>query len=146
MMRIEAVQSVAASPDAVFARLADFEMFEARAQRRGIPVDRLADDPPAWRIGVEWKGLSYKVDLAVVTVEPPKGYTANVATRGVSGSARIDIAEDGAGSVLSVALALEGRGLAGRMVMQTLNFARPVLVGRLESALAKLAEEIEAGA
>ena len=144
-MRVGATQRVAAPSETVFARLADFDMFEERARRRNIPVSRLANDPPAWRIGVDWKGMSYTVDLNVVSVSPPEGYTADVATRGVGGSAVIDIAEDGAGSVLSVALDLEGKGFAGRMVMQTLSFARPALVGRLEGALAKLAREIEVG-
>jgi hypothetical protein len=144
-MRIEARQPVAAAPETVFARIAHFEMFEERARRRSVPVERLADDPPAWRIGVDWRGLAYSVELQVETVTAPSGYTANVLTRGVGGSAAVDIAPADRGSLLSVALHLEGQGMAGRMVMQSLSFARPALEGRLRSALAKLASEIETG-
>lgn len=142
-MRIEATQPVMAPPEAVFARMADFEMFEARARRRALPVERLAHDPPAWRIGVDWRGMAYSVELAVETVTAPSGYVANVAARGVGGSAVIDILPRAPGSLLLVALDLWGQGLAGRMAMQTLGFARPMLEGRLQGALAKLAAEIE---
>ena len=145
-MRIAARQRIAAAPEAVFARLADFEMFEARAARRGIPVERLADDPPAWRIGVDWHGIRQEVDLKVRRVTPPEGYAAHVETRGMGGDARIEIVEEGKGSLLSVVLELEGHGFAGRMLMQTLSFARAALEGRLAGALAKLAAEIEGGA
>ena len=145
-MRIDAEQAIAAPPEAVFARLADFEMFERRAERRGIPVERVDRDPPGWRIGVDWRGMSYTVDLQVETVTPPAGYTASVKTRGVGGSAVIDVAPHAGGSLLSVAVDVAGRGLAGRVVLQTLAFARPALEGRLKRALAKLAAEIEAAA
>jgi carbon monoxide dehydrogenase subunit G len=143
-MRIEAEQHVAAPPEAVFARLADFESFEARAGRRGIPVERLENDLPGWRIGVDWHGMSYAVDLQVQTVTPPEGYSASVATRGVDGTAVIAIAPQDGGSRLRVTISADGRGVAGRMVLQTLGFARPILEGRLSRALSKLAGEIEA--
>lgn len=142
-MRIEAEQAIAAAPEAVFARIADFEMFEARAERRGIPVERLDHDPPGWRIGVTWKGIAYTVDLQVETVTPPEGYTASVVTRGAEGTAEIGIVPDTSGSRLSVAVDVEGQGFAGRVVMQTLGFARPALEGRLRGALGRLAAEIE---
>ena len=145
-MRIAAEQAIAAPPETVFGRLADFPMFEERARRRHLPVERLTDDPPAWRIGAEWRGMSYDVELRVETVTPPEGYTAAVAARGVEGQARIRIVPDGDGSVASVAVDFDARGLAGRMLMQTLQFARPMLEGRLKGALAKLAAEIEGGA
>ena len=145
-MRLNARRPVAAPPDAVFDRLADFSMFEARAERRGIPVDRIASDPPAWRIGVDWRGVAHEVELHVLSVARPEGYDARVATRGVSGMAAVDIRAGGPGTLLAVDLQLRGEGFAGRMVLQTLTFARGMLQARLDGALGKLALEIEAGA
>jgi hypothetical protein len=109
-----------------------------------MPVERLAENPPAWRIGVDWRGLLHEVDLMVQDIAAPRGYTARVATRGIDGDAAVAIAPRDPGSLLSVALRLDGQGFAGRMLLQTVNFARPMLEGRLEGALARLAAEIEA--
>jgi hypothetical protein len=144
-VRLEAAQIVEAPPEVVFHRLADFEMFEDRAARRGMPVKRLTADPPAWRIGVDWRGLLHEVDLMVHDIAAPRGYVARVATRGIDGDAAVEIAPRDPGSLLSVALRLDGQGFAGRMLLQTVNFARPMLEGRLKGALARLAAEIETG-
>jgi hypothetical protein len=145
LIRIAAAHRVSASPDEVFARMADFDMFEALARRRSVPVERLGGEPPAWRIGVEWKGLAYVVELRVRTMTAPGGYLADVATRGIEGCAAVDIRPDGDGSVLRVAVDLGSLGVRGRMVVETLGLARPMLEGRLRGALARLAGEIEAG-
>ena len=144
-MRLEVTQAVAAPPEAVFARLADFPGFEARARRRRIPVKRLSDDPPAWHIGVDWHGFSQEVELHVVWIRPPEGYEAALATRGLDGTARVTVVPAPGGSRLTVALEVGSRGFAGRLVLQTLAFARPALEARLKGALARLAAEVEAG-
>jgi hypothetical protein len=140
-MRIEVAEQVAAPPAAVFARAADFDAFEAWARRRGLPVERVAEDPPAWRVGVTWRGLALSVDLAVDALDAPRRYAVSGEARGVDGRAAVEVVPGPAGSVLSVRIELRGRGVAGRMLMQPLRLARPVLEGRIRGALAALAAE-----
>jgi carbon monoxide dehydrogenase subunit G len=142
-MRIEASRRVAAGPEAVFARLTDFPGFEARARARQLPVERLSEAPPAWRIGVSFRGMDYPVELRVGSVTPPEGYVAELATRGMGGTADVRIEPEGDGSLLSVTLDVAGRGLAGRAALQAVALARPLLETRLAGALARLAAEIE---
>jgi hypothetical protein len=145
-MRIEVEQQVAAPPEAVLARAADFAGFEARARRRGLPVERLADDPPAWRLGVTWHGHVHGVLLRIEGPVLPKGYRVAAEVRGIDALCVVDVALDGVQSMLSVRIDLAGRGIAGRMLMKTLGPARPVLEDRLRGALARLAAEMEPGA
>lgn len=145
-MRIEAEQRVAAPPESVFDRVADLAGFEERARRRGMPVERLADDPPAWRLGVDWHGITAAVELGVEALDAPRSYVVGMATRGVGGCATVEVVPDAGGSILRVRIDAEPSGMKGRMLVQTLRLALPKLEGRLSDVLARLAAEIEDGA
>lgn len=145
-MRIDVAQPIAAPPDAVFARVADFGALEARARRRGLPLERLSDDPPAWRVGVSWHGITRSVDLRIEPHDGRQAFGVAAATRGVDGGAVVDVAATGEGSLLSVGIDLQPHGMAGRMLLRTLDLARPVLETRLRAALTRIAAEIEVDA
>ena len=146
-MKLSAVQDIAAPPEAVFARIADFERFESRARARGAEVRPLTGaGRPGWSVSVDWQGVRRTADLVVETITPPEGYTLGLSTRGIAGTGAVTLMPAGSGTRLTLALDLGATTFAGRLLMQTLTFARPALEGALSRRLAKLAAEVERGA
>lgn len=147
-MRLKVTQDIAAPPERVFDRVADFAHFEERAVARGAEVRPLAtDDGLGWQVLFDWHGARREVDVRVETIDRPRGYEASVVTRGVRGTSEVSVTPlEGGPTRLVVALDLGATSFAGQLVMQTLSFARPALEARLSRRLSDLAREIEAGA
>ncbi len=143
-MRLSVTQDFAAPPEAVFDRVADFARFEDRARDRGAEVLPLASEEGlGWCVFFEWHGMRHEVDLVIEAIERPDGYSARVATRGITGTGAITLRPlERRFTRLYADFDLGATTFAGRLVMQTLGFARPALEARLRRRLAQLADEI----
>lgn len=144
-MRIEVTQPIAAGPERVFDYFADFDMFEARARRRGWQVRRMSQDPPEWLVRAEWHRLSHDVRIAVEGTTRCSGYRAVATTTGIAGTMEMQIAPDAAGCNVRLVINLSGVGLKGRILLKSLTLARHTLEGRLGRLLSRLATEVETG-
>jgi hypothetical protein len=143
-MKLHVTQDFAVPREQVFDRVADFARFEERAQARGAEVLPLTEEHRlGWRILFDWRGLRHEVDMVIESIERPEGYTAWIGTRGISGTGAISTAPRNGGSRLTIDLDLNATSFAGRLVMQTLGFARPALEARLKRRLESLAQELE---
>ncbi len=145
-MKLHVTQDFRAPVETVFDRVADFARFEERARARGAEVLPLASEMGlGWCVLFDWHGMRHEVDLVIEEIERPTGYNARLATRGINGTGAISLDEVEVGLTrLSARFDLQATTFAGRLVMQTLGFARPALEARLSRRLEDLARELAA--
>ncbi|MBV0913217.1 SRPBCC family protein [Anianabacter salinae] len=133
----------------VFAMATDFDRFERQAMRRGIEVRR-TDAAGMPGLGSEWlllakfRGKDRKIKARIEEFDRPNGL------RILSGSGGIDGAIDAEFLPLSprrtrvsFAVDLTASTLSGRLLLQSLKFARGTIQRRLEARIASFKQAAE---
>ena len=144
-MKLTVTQDFNAPPEAVFDRIADFAHFEDRARERGADVLPLTTpERLGWRVLFHWHGIHHELDLTIEEYERPSGYVVGIDGGAIAGTGEMALSPLGNGSTrLDSTFDLRATSLGGRLVMQTLGFARPALEARLKRKLEQLAAELD---
>ena len=148
-MQITSRQDIEAPVSFVYDTLKDFDYWERAAMRRGAEVTRtdgLQATAPglAWAIRFPFRGKDRKLTLQLVALEAPGRMAFSGSGGSFDGTAAVDLMELGAKRTrLSLMAEAKPRGLAARLVLQSLKLARGRTQGRLDKRVAAIAMDIE---
>jgi carbon monoxide dehydrogenase subunit G len=146
-MKITSRQDIEAPISFVYDALKDFDYWERAAMRRGADVTRTDGAQGhglGWLIRFPFRGKDRKITLQLVSLEAP-GQMAFAGLGGsFEGTVTVDLMELGAKRTrLSMVGEAKPRGLAARLVLQSLKLARGRMQGRVDKRVAAIAMEIE---
>jgi hypothetical protein len=141
-MQLTSSQDIAAPLAYVFDRACDFDRFTRMALREGVQVRR--DDLGAvevgsiWQIALPLRGRIYHCTSRLAAWDAPHGYRIDSQTDTMTIIARVDLlALSPNKTCATVTIDLQGKTLAGRLLVQTLKLARmrgtQKLAARLQS-------------
>jgi hypothetical protein len=148
-MKITSRQDIEAPISFVYDALKDFDYWERAAMRRGADVTRtnapqITGPGLSWLIRFSFRGKDRKLALQLVTLQVPGQLGFTGAGGSFDGTASVDLMELGAKRTrLSLVAEAKPRGLAARLVLQSLKLARGRTQGRLDMRVAAIAMDIE---
>lgn len=149
MMKINGKKDIDVPLAFVVQILADIQVWERAALRRGIELrrtDRLAVPGvgSSWTARFSFRGKSRDVDLRIVEMDPSGRITVSFAGKAAEGTATmLPLAMSPRRTRLSVSLDARARSLAARLLFQSMRLARARVVRRFEQRLGTLGTEIE---
>lgn len=141
-MKFSTRAEVQAPAEDTFAAFADFPHYVRLAERRGARVQTRDAAVFAWRARFDWNGSARDVEGDVTRFDPPRGFTADMASGGLEG--RIEVAVvpiDPARSEVRVAMEWRPRAMSGRILLQSLKLVK----GRLDDRFSARVAEFAAG-
>ena len=148
-MRFSSREDIEAPIEHVFNSATDFEGFERQALRRGAEVTR-NDTYGKPGIGSEWRlkflfrGKQRDVHARMTQFEAPNGFQAETETGGLEGTVSMElVALSPRRTRMQVSIDLRARTLAGRLLIQSLKFARGNLNKRFSNRIWQFAQDIE---
>jgi carbon monoxide dehydrogenase subunit G len=145
-MKLSAREDIEAPVAEVFAVLADVDMFERMALRRGAEVVREAGAArPTWRIAFPFRGKRRELTVWQQGVEAPR--RLDFAGRGVliEGAVRVDLIELGPRRTrMTLETEIRPLTLAARLFLQSLKLARSRVTRRYQASVAALAAVVAA--
>ncbi|RBO53755.1 SRPBCC family protein [Rhodovulum sp. BSW8] len=150
-MQLTAREDIAAPIEEVFAVLSDFPRVEAAAGRRGADLRRLDDrsEPGpgmAWAAEFTLQGARRAVETELVAFEPPQQIRLQSRSGGLQAASAIELQLLAPRLTrLAISIDLASKTIGARVLLQTLRLAHHRLADQLETAVARLAREIEAG-
>ncbi len=148
-MKLTSRQDIEAPGERVFAVLADFDIWERAALRRGIEVartDTLSRPGPGmtWRAQFSARGKRRQIDLRLTRLDAPSvlGFTLDSALFTGTGSIEVyDLAASR--SRVNVAVEIKPRTLSARLLMQSMRLARSKIERRFDARVAAMATDVE---
>jgi carbon monoxide dehydrogenase subunit G len=148
-MKITTRQDIEAPVAFVFESLKDFDYWERAAMRRGADVTHTNDPDAAgpglaWAIRFPFRGKDRKMTLQLTSMEAPgqMGFAAGGGS--FEGTAVVDLLALGSRRTrLSMTAEVKPKGLAARLVLQSLKLARGRMQGRADKRVAAIAADIE---
>ncbi|MTJ05414.1 MAG: SRPBCC family protein [Sediminimonas qiaohouensis] len=148
-MKFSTKEDVDAPISKVFDTLADFEMIERAAMRRGVEVQR-TDTLSKPGIGASWhakfnmRGKQREVDIFVPSYDPPNEITMHSQLQGLQSEMKIElVALSRQQTRLSVVANLKPTTLSARLLVQSLKMARTKLNKRFRERVADYARELQ---
>ena len=148
-MRFSSREDIEAPIDHVFMSVSDFDGFERQALRRGAEVTRTDTfGKPGvgseWRLKFAFRGKQRDVYARMTEFEGPNGFQAETETGGLEGNVSMDlVALSPRRTRMHVSIDLRARTLAGRLLIQSLKFARGNLNKRFSNRVWQFAQGIE---
>ena len=148
-MRFSSREDIEAPIEHVFEAATDFDGFERQALRRGAEVQRndTYGKPGVgseWRLKFPFRGKQRKVYARMIKFEAPDGFEAETETGGLEGLVTLElVALSPRRTRLQVSIDLKARTLAGRLLVQSLKFARGNLNKRFSTRIWQFAQGIE---
>jgi len=148
-MRFSSREDIAAPIEHVFQAITDFDAFERQALRRGADVQR-GDPNSAVGLGSEWnlnfpfRGKDREVYARISEFDGPNGYAAVTEVGGLEGDLNVElVALSPKRTRLQVSIDVRARTLAGRLLVQSLKFARGNLTKRFANRVGQFAQDVE---
>ncbi len=148
-MKFSTREDVYAPIDKVFETLADFEMIERAAMRRGVEVQR-TDALRKPGVGTSWhakfnmRGKEREVDITVPAYDPPNEIVMQSQLQGVESEMKIElVALSRQQTRLSVVAVLKPTTLSARLLVQSLKMARSKLNKRFRERVADYARDLQ---
>lgn len=148
-MKLTTREDIEAPIDYVFAQATDFDSFERQALRRGAEVYR-TDALGVPGVGSEWKlrfsfrGSERNVAAKMVEFDAPNGFRAASEAGGLEGDVILDLMPLSPRQTrMQVTLDLRPRSLTGRLLIQSLKFAKNKITKRFSGRVSSFAQDIE---
>lgn len=149
-MKFSTREDIAAPIDFVWSAVSDFDRFEKQALRRGAEVQRVDANGAAgvaseWDLRFHFRGKMREVAAKVVDFEAPNALQLDSKTGGIDGTILVDlVALSPRQTRFAFALDLRPRNLSGRLLVQSLKFAKGSLETRFKARIAGFADRVEA--
>lgn len=148
-MKLTTRQDIEAPIEVVFAAVTDFDNFERQGLRRGAEIAR--QDPGGapgvgsrWTIRAPFRGRSRDFAATISHYEPPIALAVDTATSGLDGLVLAElVALSPRRTRLQFAVELKPSSLSGRILVQSLRFARATLRARMDSRAQQFARTVE---
>ena len=148
-MELTTNEDIEAPLDAVFAMVADFDVLERSALRRGIEVrrtDRMHEPGPgmAWATTFAFRGKTRTARIELTRYEAPELLTFAATSGGLDIGVRIDlVALSRSRTRLTMKVSSRPRTLSARLLMQSVKLAKGNLAKRFRVRIADYAKDIE---
>lgn len=147
-MKLTTREDIEAPIEHVWRAVTDFVAFEKQALRRGADVVR--KDPGSgpglgseWDVKFEFRGKPRHVEAKLTEFEANNGMRVQGTSPGLEGDTVIElVALSPRRTRLNVALNLSARNLSGRLLIQSMKFARSTLQKRFEKRVATFGNQI----
>lgn len=149
-MQFSAREDISAPIEHVFVAVSDFDGFERQILRRGAEIQR--KDPSGgagigseWKAKFEFRGKERKVTARITEFDAPNGYKSSGKTGGLEGDFGVELVSLSPNRTrMTVSLDLTAKTLAGRLLVQSLKFAKGNLSKRFSKRVFGFAQGIEA--
>jgi carbon monoxide dehydrogenase subunit G len=148
-MELTTNEDIEAPLEAVFATVADFDVLERSALRRGVDVrrtDQMYDHGPGmtWATSFAFRGKTRTATIELIRYEPSE----LMSFTGVSGGLEVDmtinlVALSRSRTRLSITVEMRPRTLSARLLMQSIKLAKANVVKRFRVRIADYAKDIE---
>lgn len=148
-MKVSAQEDIEAPADNVFARITDFRSFERMLMRRGADVSRLdRAEPPVegsgWEVRFRFRGKGRCLKAVLDRLDAPNGMAMSFEGDQIKGAMAVELVPlSPARTRLSVSVTTEAKTLAARLLLQSMRLGKGRVEGRLGTALAGFAEDLE---
>ncbi|KMW58694.1 hypothetical protein AIOL_003673 [Candidatus Rhodobacter oscarellae] len=148
-MRFSTKEDIEAPIEHVFASVTDFDGFERQALRRGAEVQRHdAYGKPGigseWNLKFKFRGRMREVYARMTEFEAPNGFVTATEAGGLEGDVALElVALSPRRTRMQVSVDLKARTLAGRLLVQSLKFARGNLNKRFANRTWQFAQDVE---
>lgn len=149
-MKFSTREDVAASASDVFAALADFDVHERLALRRGADVVR-KDQLGAPGVGMEWdisfpyRGRRRRAETTITHFEPDTGLAFEANIGGLDCVGEIDLVALGPSKTrMHVSFDVKPQTFRARMLIRGLKLAKGNIATRFKSGVARFARSIDA--
>ncbi len=148
-MRFSAREDIAASSEAVFAAISDFETIERQALRRGIEVERLDQltEPGAgmsWRLQFSYRGRRREAVTTLSRYAPAEALEFQSTSGGIECEGVFDLTRLGkAKTRLHVTFDLRPQTFRARLLIQALRIGKSNLSNRFKNRIARFARHVE---
>lgn len=149
-MKLNTRQDVEAPIAFVHAQMADFEMWERAALRRGAEVmrdhpDRAVGPGTVWDTRFRFRGRERQVRITLLRHDPGQHMAFKAVGPSAEANMTLDLVELGAKRTrVVVSVAITPRTLAARLFLQGLKLAGKRVQQRFDGRVAKFAADIEA--
>ncbi|KIC21577.1 SRPBCC family protein [Leisingera sp. ANG-Vp] len=148
-MEFQSKEDIEAPIAEVFGAIADFELLERSALRRGIEVQRIGDAARpesglAWDLNFSFRGKQREARLTLDGYTPVTGLVLTGSGSGIDGRMEIELlALSPQRTRMSAGLKLKPSSLTGRLLVQSMKLARSNLTRRFKLRLADYARVTE---
>ena len=147
-MKFTSKEDIDCPIDHVFAMVSDFVVLERQALRRGAQVHKTDKSGApglgsSWEIDFPFRQKSRHLTAVISKWEPPLGYVVTSKTAGLDGQMAIELVALSRGRTrLSVAIELQPRTLAARIMVQSLRLGRGTMQRKFDLRMSDFASEI----
>jgi len=148
-MKFSTKEDLDAPIDKVFEVLADFEMIERAAMRRGVELQRTdilvkPDVGASWHAKFRMRGKPREVNIAITVYDPPNEMVVRSQLQGVESETQIElVALSRQQTRLSVVADLKPTTLSARLLVQSLKMARNKLNRRFRERVSDYARDLQ---
>jgi carbon monoxide dehydrogenase subunit G len=147
-MKLSTREDIEAPLSYVYGRISDFAVFERRALRQGIAVNRRSDAAPAvgtiWDIVFDFRGRSRKVQAELTMLEPEQALRIESQSEGLTADTQVELISLSATRTrVMVSFELKAKTLTARVLLQSLKLAKSKLTNRFKARVLDYAETVE---
>lgn len=148
-MRLSSREDIEAPIGHVFSSITDFDGFERQALRRGAEVERLDSLGKAglgseWNIRFDYRGKSRRLNARIAEFDAPNGYRVDSQAGTLEGDLVVElVALSPRQTRLQVKLEMRARNLTGRLLLQSLKFARNTITKRFSARVEQFAQDVQ---
>jgi uncharacterized protein YndB with AHSA1/START domain len=150
-MKFTAKEDIKVPIDHVFAAVTDFDRFERQGLRRGADIQRKDKNDSGvvgmgteWRVKFRFRGKERKLKTRVVAFEAPNSFRTHTNAGSIESDFDLDLVALSPNTTrLSIQLELRANTLAGRLLVQSLKFAKGNLSRRFSNRIWQFAQTIE---
>jgi hypothetical protein len=148
-MEINTREDIAASIEAVFEHISDFDWFERAALRRGaeiVRIDTLKEPAPGmkWRAEFDYRGRVRKANVELTEYDKPNGMRALMHSAGLEMDASIElVAMSKTRTRLNIIVKAEPQTIPARLMIQSAKLARTSIQKRFRRRIAEYSAELE---
>lgn len=147
-MELTAREDIEAPQERVFAAMADFDLIERQAMRRGAEVVRVAEGPGkgmAWKVSFRFRGRPREADITLTEFDRPDRMAFHSVTGGLEVDFTLDlVALSPNRTRINVTSVMVPKTLSARLLVQSLKLAKGGMDKRFRKRMAELASGLEA--
>ncbi|MBU2994234.1 SRPBCC family protein [Octadecabacter sp. 1_MG-2023] len=149
-MEFSAHDDISAPIDFVYSQVTDFKRFERSIMRRGGDVERLHGGDTAtvgtkWRVNFRLRDKDRTVDAELVEVDAPNTLKIEVTSPSIDGTMVVDlISLSKTHTRLSVKAKAVAKTIPGKLLFQSVRFARVKTENKFKMMVKGFAEDVEA--
>lgn len=148
-MNLSAREDIEAPIEHVWSRISNFDGFERQALRRGAEVSR--SDPQGapglgseWDIKYTWRGKEREIDAKMAEFDPPNSLRLDIHSGGLDGFLNVELtALSPRRTRMQVSIEMAPRNLSGRLLVQSLKFARGTMEKKFKGRIRDYAKGVE---